>query len=113
KKLTLLMFMRMGRAAEASRFVALVPVGVVFTDTAGLTEACMILGPRDRYASGKNRPGQNVDNQDQAQQDQPRGPGLPAPIFIRRNGVDVYHVRKRLGRLVPPRAPVAISQGGE
>jgi hypothetical protein len=48
----LLTFVRVEKAAGVSRLG--VPVGVVgvkFTDTAGLTEACM-LGPRDRNAPG-------------------------------------------------------------
>jgi hypothetical protein len=36
------MLMRMGRGAVASRLADPVPVGVMFTDTAGLTEACMV-----------------------------------------------------------------------
>jgi len=36
------MLIRIGRGAAASRLADPVPVGVIFTDTAGLTEACMV-----------------------------------------------------------------------
>jgi hypothetical protein len=41
KKYKFLMLMRIGSGAADSRLAEPVPVGVIFTDTAGLTEACM------------------------------------------------------------------------
>src|SRR6476469_7761447 len=99
------MFMRMGRAAGVSRLG--VPVGVVgvkFTDTAGLTEACMS-GPRDRNATGQNCPGENIDDQNQTQKDKACGPSLTLPICIWRNTIGIDHVREGFDGLVPAATP--------
>ena len=49
----------------------------------------------------------------QAEQDETRGPSLALPVFVRRNGVNIDHVRKRVDGLVPAGAPEAIAEGGE
>src|SRR5258707_9504012 len=112
KKFTLLTFMRIGKAAMASRPIAPVWLGVMLKDTAGLTDAC-ILRPRNRDAASQNRPPDNIDNQNQSQQHLTRGPRLPMPILIGSDSVRKNHRRQRRRRLVPAGTPVSVSKGGE
>src|SRR5579871_2040102 len=83
----------------------------MFTDTACLTDA--ILRPRDRNSASKYRAREDVDNQNQAEQNQTRGPSLPLPVFVGRNRVNVDHVRQGFDGLVKTGTPVAIAEGGE
>src|SRR5512137_1904660 len=76
QKLTLEMVMRMERAAAVSFGVALVVIGGRFTDTADLTEAFIDSRPRNRNAPGKNRPRNDVNDQNQTEQDETCGPSL-------------------------------------
>src|SRR6202023_3226327 len=101
------MFMRIGKAVRASRPIAAVWLGVMFTDTAGLTDAC-ILRPRNRYAASQNGPRDDIDNQNQPQQHQPGSPRLPMPVLVRCDSIRENHHRKRGCRLVPPGTPESI-----
>src|SRR5882757_3431825 len=71
------------------------------------------LRPRNRNAPGKNRPGDDVNDQNQTEQDEPCGPGLTMPIIVRSDGISKDHDRQRSGGLVPARAPKAIAQSGK
>src|SRR5258707_5288919 len=62
--------MRIGKAVVVSRPIAPVWLGVMLTDTAGLTDACM-LRPRNRDAASQDRPRNNINDQNQSQQHQP------------------------------------------
>src|SRR4030088_1265720 len=101
------MFIRSGKGAVVSRAVCPVWLGVMFTDTAGLTDAC-ILRPRNRNATSQNRPRNNIDNQNQSQQHESRGPGLPVPVLVRRDSIRENHNWKRRCWLVPAWTPVSI-----
>src|SRR5260370_4493935 len=104
--------MRIRKAAIVSRLIAPLWLGVMFTDTAGLTDAC-ILRPRYRYATSQNGPRHDVDDQNQSQQHQARRPRLPVPILVRRNSVRENHHWQRRRRLLPTVAPAAVSVRGE
>src|SRR5580698_7032342 len=104
--------MRIGNGAADSRLVdCVVPVGVMFTDTACLTDA--ILRPRDRNSASKYRAREDVDDENQAEQNETGGPGLALPVFVRGNRINVNHVRQRFDGLIPAGAPVAIAECGE
>src|SRR5579862_7999693 len=104
--------MRMGIGAADSRLVdCVVPVGVMFTDTACLTDA--ILRPRDRNSACKYGAREDVDDQNQAEQNETRGPSLALPVFVRGNRVNVDHVWKRFDGLIPAGTPIAIAERGE
>src|SRR6202047_1618976 len=95
------MFMRLGKAVRASRPIAAVWLGVMFTDTAGLTDAC-ILRPRNRDATSQNGPRNDIDNQNQSQQYQPGSPRLPMPVLVRGAGKRENPPGKRGCGWVPP-----------
>src|SRR5580704_19353651 len=104
--------MRIGPGAAASCLIdCVVPVGVMFTDTACLTDA--ILRPRDRNSACKYGAREDVDDQNQAEQNESRRPSLPLPVFVGRDRVYVDHVRQGFDGLIPARAPVTIAEGGE
>src|ERR1051326_8005599 len=106
------MLMRIGRAAAGSRLIGLVGGDVMLTDTAGLTDAC-ILSPRNRDPTGQNRPRYDIDNQNQAKQNEAGGPRLAVPIFIRRYGIGKNHHWERSGRLLPAWTPKTIPKSGK
>src|SRR5579872_7203144 len=83
----------------------------MLTDTACLTDA--ILRPRDRNSACKYGARKDVDDQNQAEQYETRGPSLPLPVFVRRNRVNVNHVRQRFDGLIPAGTPIAIAESGE
>src|SRR5579862_10000476 len=104
--------MRIGNGVVDSRLVdCVVPVGVMFTDTACLTDA--ILTPRDRNSACKYGAREDVDDQNQTEQNESRRPSLPLPVFVGRDRVYVDHVRQGFDGLIPAGTPVAIAESGE
>src|SRR3984957_8331048 len=104
--------MRIGPGAAGSRLIdCVVPVGVMFTDTACLTDS--ILCPRDRNPASKYRAREDVNDENQAKQNESGGPSLSLPVFVRGNRVNVDHVRQRFDRLIPAGTPEAIAEGSE
>src|SRR4029077_1218936 len=71
------------------------------------------LSPWNRDAPGKNRPGDDVNDQNQTEQDEPRGPSLTVPIIVRSEGISINHHRQGSSRLLPARAPELIAKGGK
>src|SRR5437016_5406241 len=69
--------------------------------------------PRNRNAPGKNRPGYDVDDQNQTEQDKPRGPGLAMPIIVRSDRISKDHNRQGSRGLFPARAPELIAKRGK
>src|SRR6266436_4153355 len=104
--------MRMVRPANVSRAAALVTMGGKFTDKAGLTVACMS-SPRNGDAPGKNGPSHDINDKNQAKQDEPSGPRLTMPIFVRSEGISIDHHRQGSSGLFPPRAPELIAKSGK
>ncbi len=52
------------------------------------------LRPRNRYATGQNRPSNNVNNENQSEQHESPGPSLAMPVIVRRDGVVVNRDRE-------------------
>src|SRR5260370_16813772 len=100
--------MRIGKAVVVSRPIAPVWLGVMLTDTAGLTDACM-LRPRNRDAASQDRPRNNINDQNQSQQHHPRGPSFPGPILVRSESIPENHLPPRDRRLAPPCTPESTS----
>src|SRR4029077_14891494 len=71
------------------------------------------LRPRNSNAPGKNRPGDDVNYQNQAEQNKPRSPSLTVPIIIRGEGISIDHHREGSGGLSPAGAPELIAKSGE
>ena len=86
--------MRMERAADVSRAVALVTIGGNVYGHCLPHRSVHGLRPRNRNAPGKNRPGNDVNDKNQAEQDKASGPSLTVPIVVRRDGVIVDHDRQ-------------------
>src|SRR5260370_33099826 len=102
------MLMGMGSALRGSLVMGPVWVGVMLKDTAGLTDAC-ILRPRNGDAASQNGPRNNIDDQNQSQEHQPRSPSLPVPILVRRQSIPENHLRQRGRRLIPAGTPESAS----
>src|SRR5215469_18540754 len=58
------------------------------------------LSTRNGNSARQNKPGRNIGNQNDHDQDQTGGPGLAVPVVIRRNGALVDHDRQGGGGLV-------------
>src|SRR5882724_9848134 len=107
------MVMRISRGVAGSRLGWFDPGRVKFAGTVGLAEACMVLRPRYCHTSRQYSTRNDVDNQNQAEQHQARGPSLSMPVFVRRNGIGVNHYGERSRRLLPAGAPESIPKGSE
>lgn len=112
QKLTLEMVMRISAGAAVSRCAPVVAGGYVYGHCRP-HRSVHGLSPRNRNATGKYGPRDNIDNQDQREQNETSCPSLPMPILKRGEGMVINHDWKGRGGLVPAVAPKAITKSGE